>query len=137
MLFARTGQGDPTAARISPRPAEASQVPTTGLGIFPACLVATLAAAAWISCALVAASPAQAAEKGGGGGGWDSLISTLTGLVPACGGIGMMIGTLVWALGGPNSDMRGLGVTILGTSFAGLLVGLLAPDIYAFFAQWI
>ncbi len=94
-----------------------------------------------LTLALLAAGPlapaATAAPPGGGGGGWDPLISTLMGIVPVAGALGMLAGVGIWASAGPNRAQQRVGQSVASCAACGLAIGLFAPDLAALFTQFI
>jgi len=133
--------GTRTQAEARPR----LNVPTLVLALLAALLLATLAAGPLAAAAVAADKPDSAGESpgeaaqnaGGAGGGWDPLISTLQGIVPIAGALGMLAGIGIWASAGPNRAQRGLGQSVVGCAGCGLAIGLFAPDLAALFTQFI
>lgn len=70
-------------------------------------------------------------------GAWSPIIETLQGILVACGGLGVAVGLCLKATAAHDEGRHGLSHTIIASSLAGLLVGLLAQDIAGVFVGWI
>lgn len=69
-------------------------------------------------------------------GAWSPLIGLLEGLLLACGGLGILLGLAIKAVAGSDEGRHATSHKLIAAAAVGLLVGLLARDIYGMVFSW-
>ena len=70
-------------------------------------------------------------------GPWQSIIDTLQGILVACGGLGIVVALAIKAAAGHDASKHAFSHVLIGGAVSGLLIGLLAKDIYQLMLSWI
>ncbi len=84
----------------------------------------------FLATALITAIQAYATDA------WAPIINYLRYILVACGGLGFIIGAAIGASAGDDVDRKTLSHRIMASTIVGLLVGLMAEDLYNIIFGW-